>query len=51
VFEDSGTNVGNFLASLLSNFETRCLVIGGNVSDAYLLFGVWFKNALKKQNR
>jgi len=50
MFEDFGTNMGNFLAPLLQNFEASCLVIGGNVSGAYLLFGSWFENALKKQN-
>ena len=50
LFEDFGTNMGNFLAPLLQNFEANCLVIGGNVSGAYPLFGSWFENALKKQN-
>jgi len=50
MFEDFGTNMGNFLAPLLRNFEASCLVIGGNVSGAYPLFGSWFENALKKQN-
>jgi len=50
MFEDFGTNIGNFLAPLLRNFEANCLVIGGNISGAYPLFGLWFENALKKQN-
>lgn len=50
MFEEFGTNMGNFLAPLLQNFEAHCLVIGGNISGAYPLFGPSFENALKKQN-
>ena len=50
IFEDFGTNIGNFLAPLLRNFGANCLVIGGNISGAYFLFGPWFENALEKQN-
>lgn len=50
IFEDFGTNIGTFLAPLLSDFGANCLVIGGNISGAYSLFGPWFENALDKQN-
>ena len=35
---------------LLNTFEAGCLVIGGNVSGAYPLFGPAFENALRNQN-
>ncbi len=50
LFDDFGTNIGNFLAPLLRKFEANCLVIGGNICGAYPLFGTSFENALKKQN-
>ncbi len=50
IFEDFGTNIGNFLAPLLLNFEANCLVIGGNITGAYSLFGPSFENALQNQN-
>lgn len=50
IFADFGTDLGNFLAPLLANFEAHCLVIGGNISGAYALFGSWFEGALEKQN-
>lgn len=50
MFEDFGTNIGNFLAPLLLNFEANCLVIGGNVTGAFSLFGPSFGNALKKHH-
>lgn len=39
LFEDFGTNLGHFLSPLLLNFEADCLLIGGNISGAFPLFG------------
>lgn len=50
VFEHFGTAIGNFLAPLLSKFGAECLVIGGNISGAYPLFGPSFETALADQN-
>lgn len=50
IFEDFGTNLGNFLAPLLQRFEANCLVIGGNISGAYSLFGSYFNNTLQNHN-
>lgn len=50
VFEHFGTAIGNFLAPLLSKFGAECLVIGGNISGAYSLFGPSFETALANQN-
>lgn len=49
MFEDFGANLGNFLAPLLQTFEAGCLVIGGNISGAYALFGPAFHEALQGQ--
>lgn len=50
MFTDFGTDLGNFLAPLLARFEADCLVIGGNISGAYALFGPSCESALAKQN-
>lgn len=50
LFADFGTDLGNFLAPLLAGFDGDCLVIGGNISGAYTLFGPWLEDALKNQN-
>lgn len=50
LFHEFGNNIGNFLVPLLSNFNAGCLVIGGNISGAYSLFGSSMENALKKRN-
>ena len=47
IFEDFGTNLANFLAPLLQTFEANCLVMGGNISGAYSLFGSSFNRALQ----
>lgn len=49
LFEDFGTNLGNFLAPLLRTFEADCLVMGGNISGAYSLFGPSLISALQNQ--
>lgn len=49
IFEDFGTSLGYFLAPLLHTFEAGCLVMGGNISGAYPLFGPAFYEALQKQ--
>lgn len=50
VFDDFGAAIGHFLAPLLLNFEADCLVIGGNISGAYPLFGASLKRALAERN-
>ncbi|WP_073173027.1 ROK family protein [Tangfeifania diversioriginum] len=50
LFEDFGTNIGEFLAPLLSTFDADCLVIGGNISGAYPLFAQSFEAALSGNN-
>jgi glucokinase len=39
LFRDFGVNLGIFLAPWLKGFEAEVLVIGGNISHAYNLFG------------
>lgn len=50
LFQDFGRNLGNFLAPLLSGFHAGCLVIGGNISGAYPLFGPSMEASFKSHN-
>jgi glucokinase len=50
LFEDFGDNLALFLAPWLNRFEAEILVIGGNISHAYNLFGEVFESRLKKEN-
>jgi glucokinase len=50
LFKDFGINLGIFLAPWLKGFEAEILVIGGNISNAYNLFGTHFENSLKEHN-
>lgn len=48
LFEEFGKNLGSFLSPWLIRFGAEILVIGGNISHAYHLFGQTFENALEK---
>lgn len=50
LFTDFGDNAGSFLAPWLKSFGAEILVIGGNISHAYNLFGEVFEDRLKKEN-
>ena len=50
LFTDFGDNAGLFLAPWLKKFRAEILVIGGNISHAYSLFGDVFESRLKKEN-
>jgi glucokinase len=50
LFTDFGDNAGLFLAPWLKKFKAEILVIGGNISHAYNLFGDVFETRLKKEN-
>lgn len=50
LFADFGDNLAIFLAPWLTGFEAEILVIGGNISHAYNLFGDIFESRLKKEN-
>jgi glucokinase len=50
LFTDFGDNAGSFLAPWLKKFKAEILVIGGNISHAYSLFGNVFEARLKKEN-
>jgi glucokinase len=50
LFADFGDNAGLFLAPWLKSFGAEILVIGGNISHAYSLFGEVFEDRLKKEN-
>jgi glucokinase len=50
LFTDFGDNAGLFLAPWLKKFNAEILVVGGNISHAYNLFGDVFENRLRKEN-
>jgi glucokinase len=50
LFIDFGVRAGEFLAPWLIKFNAEILVIGGNISNAYNLFGEVFEDSLKKEN-
>jgi len=49
IFEQYGNNMGEFLGPWLKKFDAKILVIGGNVTRAYHLFGPAFEKVLKTQ--
>jgi glucokinase len=49
LFIDFGDNAGQFLAPYLTKFKAEILVIGGNISHAYNLFGDVFEASLKAE--
>jgi glucokinase len=49
LFIEAGENLGTFLGPWLKKFGAEVLVIGGNVSGAYNLFGPTFETSLKTQ--
>jgi glucokinase len=49
LFTDFGENAGLFLAPWLKKFRAEILVVGGNISHAYNLFGDVFENRLRME--
>jgi glucokinase len=49
LFADFGDKLGQFLAPWLKGFKAEILVIGGNISHAYSLFGESLESSLKKE--
>ena len=50
IVEHFGSSLGIFMAPLLTRFNAECLVIGGNISGAYSLFGPSFETSLAKRS-
>jgi glucokinase len=50
LFTDFGDNAGLFLSPYIKNFKAEILVVGGNISHAYNLFGDVFESRLKKED-
>jgi glucokinase len=50
LFLEFGDKCALFLAPYLKKFDAEILVIGGNISHAYSLFGEVFEKRLKKEN-
>jgi len=49
LFTEFGTNLGIFLAPWLKKFRAEIVVVGGNISHAYNLFGEIFENSLRNE--
>jgi len=49
LFTEFGTNLGVFLAPWLKKFRAGIVVVGGNISHAYNLFGDIFEKSLEKE--
>ncbi len=49
IFREFGTGLGGFLAQWLRKFDAEIIVIGGNISHAFNLFGPSMKEALMKE--
>jgi glucokinase len=49
LFTEFGNNLGVFLAPWLNRFKAEILVLGGNISLAYNIFGNVFEASLKKE--
>jgi glucokinase len=49
LFTEFGTNLGVFLAPWLKRFKAEIVVVGGNISHAYNLFGDIFERSLEKE--
>jgi glucokinase len=50
IFEEFGDSLGAFLAPILNNFGATKLVIGGNISRAFDLFGPALEKSLKEND-
>ncbi len=50
LFREFGDNLAVFLAPWLIKFRAEIVVIGGNISHAYNLFGDMFEKKLKQEN-
>jgi glucokinase len=47
VFEELGSNLGQVLRPILSDFNAQCLVLGGQISKSFNLFDSQLKNSLQ----
>jgi len=50
IFEEFGEKLGKFLVPIIKNFNAQCLVIGGNVTGAFGLWGPAFKSAIEEKH-
>jgi len=49
LFAEFGNNLANFLAPWLKKFKAEIVVVGGNISNAYNLFGEIFEAGLERE--
>lgn len=49
IFQEFGYNLGTFLAPWLTKFKAEIVVVGGNISNSYNLFGARFEKRLRQE--
>lgn len=50
LFKEYGRNMGNFLAPWIKKFDAKVIVMGGNVTGAFSIFGNYLLEALSQNN-
>jgi glucokinase len=50
LFKEYGSNMGHFLAPWISKFDAKVIVMGGNVTGAFSLFGKYLLEALEEND-
>jgi glucokinase len=50
LFKEYGTNMGEFLAPWIRKFKAEVIVIGGNITGAFPIFGDFLRSEIKKTN-
>lgn len=50
LFSEYGSNMGHFMAPWIRNFDAKVIVIGGNITGAFHLFGSHLLSALGQNN-
>lgn len=50
LFKEYGSNMGHFLAPWIKKFDAKVIVIGGNITSSFRLFGDHLFNSLKEND-
>lgn len=48
VYQEYGTRLGTFLGPILQSYDADMLVLGGNITKAYSLFGSYLQSSIKQ---
>ncbi len=50
LFKEYGSDMGDFLAPLIEKFDAGVIVIGGNITGAFTLFGNFLRDKIERTN-